>query len=137
MYVYHILCCQHHTKNILTNGDVMTVVYKVFAFMLHKNKTAATGWNYDSSNLPDKKNPTTCIVIFIPVYDCIGNKIKNWERHTCYLSFFLPSCQDEEITAKLSRLVSLICLGLLGLFCECSYFVVAAFWFYNPHMKWP
>lgn len=33
----------------------MTVVYKVFAFMLHKNKTAATGWNYDSSNLPDKK----------------------------------------------------------------------------------
>lgn len=51
------------------------------------------------------------------------------------IPLFLPCYQDEEITAKISRLVSLICLGFVGLFCECFYFVVV-FLFYNPHTKW-
>lgn len=79
----------------------------------------------------EKKN-----AICIPIYDSIGKKIKNWKKHTRY--FFIPGSENEEITAELSKLVSLICLSL-GLFSDIfSYnFVIAAFFLFNPHMKGP
>lgn len=39
----------------------------------------------------EKKNQPA---IFIPIYDCIGTKVKKWKTHTFYFLFFMPGSQD-------------------------------------------